>query len=239
LSQEAQSLVERAEAISRRYQGLAGEALLRPMIRDEFAGRIALVSSFGTESAVLLEMVASIDRTTPVLFIDTGKLFGETVRYRDELVARLGLADVRTVRPDPAEVERRDGDAMLWQRDPDACCTMRKVEPLARALSGFDAWITGRKRYQGGLRTELPAVEASDGFIKINPLANMDVEDIEATFDRDDLPHHPLEAEGFLSVGCYTCSARVEPGADRRSGRWQGTDKIECGIHVSLQRNAS
>src|SRR5665213_413279 len=172
--------------MSRRYQSLAGEALLRPIIIEEFPGRIALVSSFGTESAILLQMVALIDRNIPILFIDTGKLFGETLRYRDELVARLGLTDVRTVRPDAAEIERRDGDAMLWQRDPDACCTMRKVEPLAKALSGFDAWITGRKRYQGGLRTELPAVEASDGFIKINPLVNISVEDIDAFFEQYD-----------------------------------------------------
>jgi phosphoadenosine phosphosulfate reductase len=228
------TLAQRVESLSEQYQGLHGEGLLRPLVEREFKGRIALVSSFGTESAVLLQMVAAIDRATPVLFIDTGKLFGETLRYRDELVALLGLKDVRTVAPSALVVKERDPDGMLWQKDGDACCFMRKVEPLAKAVKGFDSWITGRKRFQGGARTTLASIEAADGFVKINPLAGMSFAEIEAAFETHGLPRHPLEAEGFLSVGCYTCSARVAPGADRRSGRWAGTDKNECGIHESM-----
>jgi phosphoadenosine phosphosulfate reductase len=229
-----QDLAQRVEALSSAYHGLHGEALLGPLIQREFPGRVALVSSFGTESAVLLRMVAAIDPALPVLFIDTGKLFGETLRYRDELVALLGLRDVRTVRPTALKIAERDPDMMLWRNDPDACCFTRKVEPLAQAIKGFDAWITGRKRYQGGARMQLPTIEGVDGFVKINPLAGMNFAEIEAAFETHGLPRHPLEAEGFLSVGCYTCSARVAPGADRRSGRWQGTDKNECGIHDSM-----
>jgi phosphoadenosine phosphosulfate reductase len=228
------TLAQRVEALSQTYRGLHGEELLRPLIEREFKGRIALVSSFGTESAVLLHMVAAIDPTLPVLFIDTGKLFGETLAYRDELVKLLGLADVRTVRPTALKLEQVDPDQMLWRADPDKCCFTRKVEPLAQAIKGFDTWITGRKRFQGGARTTLQPIEADAGFVKINPLAGMNFADIEAAFETHHLPRHPLEAEGFLSVGCYTCSARVAPGADRRSGRWQGTDKNECGIHESM-----
>ena len=229
------TLAQRVESLSEQYKGLHGEALLRPLVEREFApGRLAMVSSFGTESAVLLQMVAAIDRSLPVLFIDTGKMFGETLKYKDELVERLGLTDVRTVRPSTLVVEQRDPDGMLWQKDGDACCYMRKVEPLAKAIKGFDAWITGRKRYQGGARAMLPPIESDAGFVKVNPLAGMSFAEIEAAFETHQLPRHPLEAEGFASVGCYTCSARVEPGADRRSGRWQGTGKTECGIHESM-----
>jgi len=228
------NLSERVDAQLRTYNGLHGEALLRPMIEHEFNGRIALVSSFGTESAVLLQMVAAIDKSLPIMFIDTGKLFGETLRYRDDLVALLGLTDVRTVRPAALKIAEADPDQMLWQKDPDKCCFVRKVEPLAQAIKGFDAWITGRKRFQGGSRATLQPIEADAGFVKINPLAGMSFAEIEAAFETHKLPRHPLEAEGFLSVGCYTCSARVAPGADRRSGRWAGIDKNECGIHESM-----
>ncbi len=228
------TLTQRVEELARRYHGLHGEALLRPIIEREFSGRIALVSSFGTESAVLLQMVAAIDPALPILFVDTGKLFGETLRYRDELVALLGLTDVRTVRPTALKVQERDPDLTLWQKDPNACCFTRKVEPLAQAIKGFDAWITGRKRFQGGARATLQPIEADAGFVKINPLAGLSFAEIEAAFETHHLPRHPLEAEGFLSVGCYTCSARVAPGADRRSGRWAGTGKDECGIHESM-----
>jgi phosphoadenosine phosphosulfate reductase len=231
---QTQTLAQRVDDLAAAYHGLHGEALLRPILTREFPGRIALVSSFGTESAVLLQMVAAIDPALPILFIDTGKLFGETLRYRDELVARLGLRDIRTVRPAALKIAERDPDAMLWQKDPDACCYTRKVEPLAQALKSFDAWITGRKRYQGGARASLPTIEADAGFVKINPLAGMTFAEIEAAFEIHRLPRHPLEAEGFLSVGCYTCSARVASGGDRRSGRWQGSDKNECGIHESM-----
>jgi phosphoadenosine phosphosulfate reductase len=220
--------------LAERYGHLAGEALLRPLIEREFAGRIALVSSFGAEAAVLLHMVATIDRATPVLFLDTQKHFPETLRYRDELVAQLGLADVRSLTPDAEAVARRDPDGTLWQRAPDACCALRKVAPLEPALSPFAAWISGRKRYHGGSRAALPVIEADGARVKINPLAAWSACDIETAFAVRGLPRHPLVAEGFLSIGCLPCTARPIRPDDPRSGRWAELDKTECGIHQSL-----
>src|SRR5437764_11070063 len=173
---------QRIQELVRRYGELDGEALLRAFIESEFPGRIALVSSFGSEAAVLLHMAAEIDRSLPVIFLDTGKLFGETLRYRDELARHLRLADLRSVKPEPADVASADPDSLLSHRDPDACCALRKVAPLRRALAGFDAWISGRKRYQGALREFMPVIEASGEKIKINPLARWSRERIEAEF---------------------------------------------------------
>lgn len=208
--------------------------VLEDVIHHEFAGSIALVSSFGAELVVLLHMVASVDPATPVIFIDTGKIFGSTHRYRDEIVARLGLTEVHIARPDPATLAARDADAGLWLRDPDKCCAIRKVSPLSRALSGFDAWISGRKRFQGGRRADLPLVEADGSRIKINPLAAWSREDVEFYRRLHDLPEHPLVADGFRSIGCMPCTTRVGEGEDERSGRWRGSEKTECGIHLGL-----
>ncbi|MEI8393147.1 MAG: phosphoadenylyl-sulfate reductase [Rhodospirillaceae bacterium] len=231
LTRDPASVLQRAAAVAARVDGLEGAALLDRVINTEFPGRIALVSSFGTESAVLLALAAEVAPSVPVLFVDTGRLFGETRRYRDQMAARLGLSEVRTITPDAAAVAALDRDMMLFQSDPDACCHLRKVDPFERALAAFDAWISGRKRFHGATRLELPVVEADRGWIKINPLAEWSRERIQEEFDRRALPSHPLEAEGFLSIGCMPCSARVAPGADIRSGRWAGKDKTECGIH--------
>ncbi len=230
-SPDAAAVQARAKRLAARLAGLDGTALLEPLIRDEFPGGIALVSSFGTESAVLLALAAEVDPALPVLFIDTGALFGETRRYRDQLVARLGLSDVRTIGPDDAAVAAADPDGPLFQRDADACCELRKVLPLERALGGFAAWISGRKRYHGASRTDLPVIEADRGWIKINPLVAWPRERLTLEFERRALPAHPLEAEGFLSIGCMPCSERVPPGGTLRAGRWAGQDKTECGIH--------
>ncbi len=215
------------------YQGVDGQALLEPMIRRVFPGRIAVVSSFGTEAAVLLALVAEIDPAVPVIFLDTGKHFEETLEYRDELVAELGLRDVRSVRPDWSQLLAHDSDGTLWRTAPDACCHLRKVLPLRRALEGFDAWITGRKRYQGQVRWDLPLIEAVDGKVKINPLAGWSLDRVEAAFAARGLPQHPLLADGYLSVGCRPCTQPTAPGTDLRSGRWAGLAKSECGIHAA------
>jgi phosphoadenosine phosphosulfate reductase len=218
----------------RRARHRATREFLRAAVEETWPGRIALVSSFGTEAAVLLHLVASINPATPVLFVDTLKLFPETLRYRDLLTARLGLRNVRTVQPDPARLAAIDPDGDLWRRDPDACCAVRKVEPLTQALAGFDAWINGRKRFHGDRRAGLAAVEQADGRIKLNPLADWSVEDIDGYFAAHNLPRHLLEADGYTSIGCMPCSAPTGPGEDRRAGRWRGRDKTECGIHLSL-----
>ena len=195
--------------------------------------RLALVSSFGTESAALLKVMADVDPAIPVIFLDTGWLFTETLAYRDTLVATLGLRDVRTVKPLAETLAREDGEGELWFSDPDACCRIRKVEPLARALQPFAAWINGRKRFQGGLRAAIAVVEADGERLKFNPFANVSRDEIAAIYASAKLPPHPLVTSGFLSVGCMPCTSRTTAGEDERAGRWRGRPKSECGIHTA------
>ncbi len=194
--------------------------------------RLALVSSFGTESAALLKVMADVDPAIPVVFLDTGWLFEETLAYRDTLIAALGLTDVRSIKPDQEALARQDPDRELWFSDPDDCCRIRKVEPLARALKPFSGWINGRKRFQGGARTEIPVVEDDGVRLKFNPFANVSREEIEAIYTLGKLPPHPLVASGYQSVGCMPCSSRSAAGEDARDGRWRGRAKTECGIHT-------
>ncbi|WP_322514393.1 phosphoadenylyl-sulfate reductase [Rhodopseudomonas palustris] len=203
-------------------------AALREVGRD----RLALVSSFGTESAALLKVMADVDPAIPVVFLDTGWLFAETLAYRDTLIDQLGLTDVRSIKPLDADLDRDDPARDLWFSDPDQCCFIRKVEPLRRALAPFDAWLNGRKRFQGGVRAEIPVVEADGVRLKFNPFANVSREDIAAIYALGRLPPHPLLASGFLSVGCMPCTSRADSDQDTRSGRWQGRGKTECGIHT-------
>ena len=195
--------------------------------------RLALVSSFGTESAALLKVTADVDPAIPVVFLDTGWLFQETLDYRDTLTHQLGLTDVRSIKPLEETLSREDPDRELWFSDPDACCRIRKVEPLARALKPFAAWINGRKRFQGGARADIPVVEQDGERLKFNPFAHVSREEIEAIYKSANLPPHPLAAKGFLSVGCMPCTSRSEADEDARAGRWRGRDKTECGIHTT------
>ena len=225
---------DHAQLLHEQFRGLPTADLLDEVIHHEFAGRIALVSSFGANSVVLLHLAAEVEPAVPVIFIDSGKMFGSTHRYRDQLAERLGLTDIRIARPDPAKLAAEDSDSALWMRAPDQCCAIRKVAPLARALSGFDAWISGRKRYQGGMRAALPLVEADGTRIKINPLAGWSKDDLAAYRRARVLPEHPLVADGFRSIGCMPCTSRVGDGEDERDGRWRGKGKTECGIHLGL-----
>jgi phosphoadenosine phosphosulfate reductase len=223
-----------AELLEERLVGWRTRAVLDEVIHREFPGRIALVSSFGADSAVLLHLVASVEPATPVIFLDTGKLFGSTLRYRDDLVARFGLTNVKIARPDPAVLATQDIDAGLWLREPDKCCAIRKVAPLAKALAGYHAWISGRKRFQGSTRAQMRLVEADGQRIKLNPLAEWSRADLDAYRRLHELPEHPLVADGFRSIGCMPCTSRVADGEEERSGRWRGRDKAECGIHLGL-----
>jgi phosphoadenosine phosphosulfate reductase len=195
--------------------------------------RLALVSSFGAESAVLLHLMAQVSKDIPVLFLDTGMLFGQTLDFRRNLTAQLGLNDVRDLRPRFQDLATGDPDANLWQTNIDACCNIRKVIPLDLALGDFDAWMTGRKRFQGGDRLRLAVVEAAGTQLKFNPLANWSKEQLDAYIAEHDLPAHPLVAQGYPSIGCWPCTQPVEEGQDARAGRWAGQDKTECGIHVA------
>ncbi len=223
-----------ASRLGQRFAAMDAGALLRLSIRDLFPGRIALVSSFGADSAVLLHMVAQVDRATPVIFVDTGFLFPETLTYRDELVALLGLTDVRAMEPSAEDLASLDPEGFLWSIDPDRCCDIRKVKPLAGAVAGYDAWITGRKRFQSGTRASLPLFEAEGERVKINPLAGWDAGELLRYLDRQGLPRHRMVAKGYPSIGCIPCTSPVKPGEDARAGRWRGKGKTECGIHLGI-----
>lgn len=220
-----------AATLSRMLDRAPPADIIAEALRSAPDGRLAAVSSFGTESAVLLKFVADVDRAIPVLFLNTGWLFEETLAYRDTLVRRLGLTDIRTIDPDAVTLQNDDPERDLWFRDPDACCHIRKVEPLAAALRGFDGWLNGRKRFHGNERAGLAVVEADGPRLKFNPLANLTQADVRGIFDDFDLPRHPLERFGFASIGCTPCTSRTRPGEDVRAGRWRDRGKTECGIH--------
>lgn len=231
-------LADQAAALEAALSGLSAEAALRHVLRDLFPGQACLVSSFGTESAVTLHMTAQIAPETPVLFLDTGKLFAETLAYRDRLVARLGLGDVRTLHPAAGDLSADDPAGDLHGRQPDLCCHIRKTLPLIRALAPFRLWISGRKRWHGGDRRRIGPVEIQDGKLKLNPLYDWDGARLSAYMAEHDLPAHPLRAQGYPSVGCIPCTAAAGPGESARAGRWKGSAKSECGIHISADGRA-
>jgi phosphoadenosine phosphosulfate reductase len=226
------TLDDRAERLNDRYRHHAATEVLRRAVSDPDLGRVALVSSFGAESVVLLHMISIVSPGVPVLFIDTQMLFPETLDYQQEVAAKLGLTDVRVIRAPEAEVALNDPDGMLHKTNPDACCNFRKTIPLEHALSQFDAWITGRKRFQGGERQTLEFFEPERPLrLRVNPLAHWRAEDVQDYMVENNLPRHPLVAKGYPSIGCAPCTSPVKPGEDQRAGRWRGSEKTECGIH--------
>lgn len=231
------SVKERVVSLNARFEGKSAEDVVRHTLNAPEIGRVALVSSFGAESVVLLHIIASIDTSAPVLFIDTEMLFAETLAYQKTVAATLGLRNVQTIKPDRDAVFLRDNANRLHVHKPDACCALRKTEPLERALSGLDGWLTGRKRFQGGKRARLDFFEPDgDSRIKVNPLAYWEPKDISTYIAKHHLPKHPLVAKGFASLGCAPCTSRVIDGEDPRAGRWRGQDKTECGIHFENGR---
>lgn len=233
------SVVDEHSVLNARYGDLDAHGAMALAINDLFRDAIALVSSFGADSVVLLHLLSEVDRHTPVIFLDTGRLFPETLEYRTHISGRLGLSDMRTVTPNPDRLLANDRHRALWMTDPDLCCHIRKTEPLADALDGFDAWFTGRKRFQKGARVELNLFEADGGRIKINPLARWSADEVKAYIIRHGLPEHPLVSKGYPSIGCGPCTSRVQPGEDQRAGRWRGSEKTECGIHTGLEVDGS
>jgi phosphoadenosine phosphosulfate reductase len=228
--------LEEAVRLNRFYRGADTADVLRAVLCEHIAGDVAVVSSFGAESAVLLHLVAAINPASRLLFLDTLRHFPETLAYRDSLVARLGLTGLVNLAPDAAQLAARDDNGLRWSFDPDGCCAIRKVAPLAAALAPLDATISGRKAFQSATRTALPRfeIDTSDaaGRLKINPLADWDAARLAAHMAEHDLPAHPLVAQGYPSIGCSPCTSRVKPGEDPRAGRWRGWDKTECGIHT-------
>lgn len=222
----------RVAALNARYKHHGATAVLEHALKDADLGRVALVSSFGAESVVLLHLVSVIAPETPVLFIDTRMLFAETLEYQRQLADSLPLCDIRTIRAPMPKVSFEDPDGTLHQFNTDACCAVRKVDPLEHALRTFDGWITGRKRYQGATRQAVDFFESEgDRRIKVNPLAHWGREDLEEYIVENRLPRHPLVAKGYPSIGCAPCTTVVKPGEDPRAGRWRNTEKTECGIH--------
>lgn len=228
----ADQIDDETRRLNAAYDGKSAAAIIDHAVHEAFRGRIAFVSSFGAESAVLLHLMASVDPSTPVLFLDTHKLFGETVRYRSRLQHHLGLEDVRVIGPRKRDLERDDPQGTLSMHDPDRCCELRKAEPLTRALTGFDCWATGRKRHQTGFRKDMEIVEHDGASFKLNPLAQWSRADIAAYLTAHKLPEHPLIKQGYFSIGCMPCTSKVEDETDARSGRWAGQAKTECGIHT-------
>ncbi|MDB5736422.1 MAG: phosphoadenosine phosphosulfate reductase [Sphingomonas bacterium] len=223
-----------ADALNARYADGPTATMLAELLAGPLKNQVAAVSSFGSESAVLLHLISQIDRDVPVIFTNTQKMFGETLAYRDELAEMLGFTDLRVYRPDPRILATKDATGLRWSYDPDGCCAIRKVEPLRRALAPFNAWISGRKGFQASTRNAIPLFEIDEGRLKLNPLAGWSRANLDAYFTEHKLPRHPLEAEGYLSIGCAPCTSKVQPGEDPRAGRWRGWDKIECGIHAPV-----
>jgi phosphoadenosine phosphosulfate reductase len=230
------ALAARATQLNALLAEAPAETILDHALRDPRLGEVAMVSSFGADSVVLLHLLSRVDPDRPVLFLETGMLFPETLAYQREVAAALGLTDIRVIRPDPADVFDADPEGVLHQSDTDACCAIRKVKPLDLALRGFDAWITGRKRIHGGARTDLPVFEVDGGQMKINPLAAWTGADLSTYMDSHALPRHPLVAKGFASIGCAPCTTSTLPGEDPRAGRWRTSEKTECGIHFDGAR---
>ena len=230
----AENLTHQAMDVLSRTAELSAVDFLTTMLQHEFKDEICVVSSFGAESAVLLHMVAQIDPTTPVIFLNTGKLFGETLRYRDRLQTLLGLTDVRSIGPHPTDLAEKDSNEDLWQKNNDMCCHIRKNLPQERALKEFKAVLTGRKRFQTSQRGNMQRIEIDDeaaARLRINPLADFTLEDLQAYLETHNLPKHPLVKDGYLSIGCMPCTDKVKEGDDYRSGRWSEQDKEECGMH--------
>ncbi|MFM7655581.1 MAG: phosphoadenylyl-sulfate reductase [Paracoccaceae bacterium] len=226
------SVAERVAALNARYRHHSATAVLEHALNDPELGQVALVSSFGAESVVLLHLVSVLAPQTPVIFVDTRMLFPETLEYQRELAEKLHLCDIRTIRARKTRTDFDDPDGTLHQYSTDACCNLRKVEPLEHALQGFDGWITGRKRFQNADRGVLDFFENEGDFrIKVNPLAHWGREDLDDYITNNNLPRHPLVAKGYPSIGCAPCTSPVKPGEDPRAGRWRGQAKTECGIH--------
>jgi len=226
--------------INQELEGKKPEEIIAWAVR-EFRGKIAASSSFGPESGVLLHMISRIDPSVPILFLETGYHFPETLKYKEDLVTLLGLKNVMDLKADPkrkAEVVKRY-EGVPYEKNPDLCCQINKVEPIDLALKDYDAWMSGIRRNQTDFRKSIRAVEeykkGDAELFKISPLANFTSREMGWYLKEHHISQHPLYDKGYLSVGCWPCTRPVQPGDDERSGRWAGKAKTECGIHTFLE----
>jgi len=235
LIRENETIEDRLARLNGELRDASAQTILRASIVREWEDQLTYVSSFGAESAVMLALIADVDPSLPIVFLETGMHFPQTLDYKDELTDRLGLTNVRAIPPSEEERLVVDPKNALWKTDTDACCDLRKVRPLEPALEGFSAWITGRKRFHGGARMSLPVFEHAAGRFKVNPLAGWQQEDVNRFFIYRNLPRHPLVAQGYPSIGCWPCTKPAADPSDIRSGRWAGQGKTECGLHVEKE----
>lgn len=231
------------EELNARFEKTQPEEIIRWAI-FEFRPNLALTSSFQTESVALLHMVSKIDPSVPVLFLETGWHFPETLEFKNKIIKQLGLTNVVELKADPEKRARLDKETggKPYEVNPDYCCHINKVEPLDQAISGLDAWISGIRRSQSKTRKDIKIIEeydmkspSSEPLYKINPLANVTSGDLWWYIKEHHLPKHPLFEKGYLSIGCWPCTKPVQPGDDERSGRWAGREKTECGIHTFMK----
>jgi phosphoadenosine phosphosulfate reductase len=224
------------EKLNRDFEAQTAEDIIRWAV-GEFSPDLAMSTSFGAESAVLLHLVTRIHPSIPVLFTNTGFHFKETLEHRDNLVKRLKL-NLRELKPEIPNEEFLRQNGRLYERDPDACCAVNKIAPFEKALKDYKAWITGIRRNQADTRkTSLFVENYRDRLVKVNPLLTWTSKRFWDYAKQYDLPYHPLWEKGYLSIGCSpeTCTRPVKLGEDPRSGRWAGTGKVECGIHTFLK----
>ena len=229
---EQEQVADRLARLNGELRDASAQTILRASIVREWPEKLTYVSSFGAESAVMLALIADVDPDLPIVFLETGMHFPQTLDYKEEITERLGLTNVIDVQPNATEQKILDPTNTLWKSHTDACCALRKVRPLEPALKGYNAWITGRKRFHGGARLNLPVFEHAADRFKVNPLAGWTQNDVDQFFEYRALPKHPLVAQGYPSIGCWPCTKPAADPSDIRSGRWSGQDKTECGLHI-------
>jgi phosphoadenosine phosphosulfate reductase len=203
---------------------------------ERYAPKIVLVCSFGAEDVALVDMVHRLDPSIPLFYLDTDFLFPETYTTRDRIIQRYGLKSAQVLQVKslltPARQAEQFGEA-LWEKEPDRCCQLRKVEPLTRVLHDFEAWITGIRREQGPSRANAGLIEWDQKFdlVKVNPLARWSSAEVWTYIRLYEVPYNPLHDQNYPSIGCTHCTAPVAPGEDPRAGRWKTFTKTECGLH--------
>ena len=218
------------ESLNRQFHKSSPLEIMKKSL-NLFKNKIVYVSSFGTESAMILHMISEIDKNFPIILLNTNFLFSKTIDYKNELINIFKLNNFLEIFPNNADLKKYDPKDNLWKSNVEKCCEIRKVQPLKKFLENYDAWISGRKAYQGGERIDINPFEINNGKIVVNPLANFEQKLVSEYFLNHNLPRHPLFNEGYLSVGCTHCTHKSSNKNNPRSGRWVNQIKTECGIH--------
>ena len=217
-------------------KNLSPQNILENSINNIFKKKMVYVCSFGTESAIILHMVSEIDRSLPIILLNTNYLFKETIEYKDYLISKFKFSNFKEISPSIEDLNINDTKGTLWKENPDLCCNIRKVLPLQKELQKYEAWISGRKSYHEGERTNLKFFEYINEKIVVNPLANVNRNFVDSYFKKHDIERHPLFESGYLSLGCTHCTVKTSMIDSPRSGRWADKIKTECGIHYNLKR---